>query len=353
MPTISLVIPVRNEETTLGELVSSIRGQHRQPDEVLLVDGGSTDQTLALALRLAAADPRYRVIKAGEATPGRGRNVGIAAARHDWIALTDAGIRLELNWLAELWAAVERQPDVQVIYGNVEPVAATFFERCAALAYLLPRQDRPAGRMRGPSTASMLLHRDVWRNLGGFPNRRAAEDLIFMERIEQHEYKVGWVPAATVHWQLQPTLARTFRRFALYSKHNVWAGRQRQWHYGIARQYLLAIPFLVLAVVHSPWWLTVPFAGALARVAKSIWVRREGRGPGFLFNPAQFACVALILATTDLATFWGWAQALWQKPSGGHTSNTMVTSPDDPFRNRCTDSNQGSRQSLPTPSTPP
>jgi glycosyltransferase involved in cell wall biosynthesis len=267
------------------------------------------------------------------------------------IALTDAGIRLDPHWLQELLAVLERQPEVQVVYGHCEPVTASFFEHCAALAYMPPYQDRPGGRIRGSFTVSMLLRRDVWRDLGGFPDRRAAEDLIFMERIEQHGYKVSWAPAAIVHWQLQPTLARTFRRFALYSKHNVWAGRQRYWHYGVARQYLLALPFLALALVHSPWWLTVPLAGALVRVAKTIWVRREGRGPGFLFNPAQFACVALILVTIDLATFLGWLQALWQRPLGNPTRSTMATPPPmTPSGSRCTDRHLGNRRRLPAPS---
>jgi glycosyltransferase involved in cell wall biosynthesis len=314
MPGISLIIPVRNEELSLGELLSSLRRQTRHPEEVVLVDGGSTDRTAALARELTAHDARYRVVEAGDATPGRGRNVGIALASHDWIALTDAGIRLRPNWLEDLAAVIDFQPGVQVVYGSYEPITESFFERCAALAYVPPRQRRPAGWMRGPSTASMLLHRNVWRGVGGFPDRRAAEDLLFMERVEREGYEVGWAPSATVGWHLQPTLARTFRRFTLYSKHNVWAGRQRHWHYGVLRQYLAAAPLLILAALHSPWWLALPLAGALARVGKSVWVRREDRRLATLCNPAQFACVAMILAAVDLATFVGWAQAIWQGP---------------------------------------
>jgi glycosyltransferase involved in cell wall biosynthesis len=319
MPPISLVIPVRNEEASLPALLASIQRQARPPDEVILVDGGSTDGTVALARQLTFSDPRYRVLEAGDATPGRGRNVGIAAARHDWIALTDAGIRLEPTWLAELAAVVGRGPETQVVYGNFEPVAESFFERCAALAYVPPRQRRAEGRMRGSSTASMLLHRAVWEGVGGFPDGRAAEDLVFMERVAQSGYKVGWAPAATVHWHLQPTLARTFRRFALYSKHNVWAGRQRYWHYGLARQYLLAALFVALGLLHNPLWFAVPVAGFLARVAKSIWARREGRGLAWMLNPVQFALVALILAAIDLATFVGWFQALRHRPPARST----------------------------------
>jgi glycosyltransferase involved in cell wall biosynthesis len=311
---VSLVVPIRNETDSLAMLVESIRGQTRLPDEVILVDGGSTDATVALARRLTADDPRFRIIESGPATPGRGRNVGIAAATHEWIALTDAGIRLEPDWLERLLERAQREPSLDVVYGNFEPLGHTFFQRCAALAYCPARQPREEGRSRGPSTASMLLRRSVCERVGGFPDRRAAEDLIFFERTAAAGCSIGWAPKATVWWQLQPNLSRTFKRFCLYSKHNVWAGRQRHWHYGIARQYLLALPLLVLALVHNPWWLILLAAGALARIAKTIWQKREGRSLWSLLNPLQFLGVGLILAAIDLATFVGWAQAIFQRP---------------------------------------
>jgi glycosyltransferase involved in cell wall biosynthesis len=310
----TLVVPVRNEETSLGPLIESIARQTRQPDEVILVDGGSTDRTVALAERLTSHDPRYRVMRAGDATPGRGRNVGFAEARHDWVALTDAGIRLDPAWLERLAEVAERDPSVRVVYGHYEPVQDTLFERCATLAYVAAKESRPGGRMRGPSIASALVHRDVWRAVGGFPDLRAAEDLAFMNLVTDLGVTVGWAPEATVAWRLQPMLTGTFRRFTLYSKHNAWAGRQWDWHYGIARQYLLSLPFFILAFVHRPWWLAVPLLMSLLRVAKSIWVRREGRGLLWLLNPAQFAGVWVIIAAIDLATFVGWAQALGSSP---------------------------------------
>src|SRR4051794_25912174 len=110
MVPISLVIPMRNEEDSLGNLLVSIAKQTRPPDEVILVDGGSTDRTADLARELTAGDPRFRVIEAGPALPGRGRNVGIAAASHPWVALTDAGISLDRAWLEQLLAALDREP---------------------------------------------------------------------------------------------------------------------------------------------------------------------------------------------------------------------------------------------------
>lgn len=306
---ISLVVPLRNEEATLPALVESITRQTRPPEEIVLVDGGSTDGTAALIRRLADTDERIRLIEIAPATPGRGRNVGIDAASNEWVALTDAGLTLEPAWLEELARAVERDAGVEVVYGNYEPVVDTLFERCAALTYPPPKQEREGGRMRGPSTASMMLRREVWRRLGGFPDLRAAEDLIFMQRIERAGCRVAWAPRATVWWQMQPGFGRTFRKFTLYSKHNVWAGRQADWHYGVARQYALFAPLVVLALVHSAWWLGLVALLFAARVGRGIWRRREGRGLVWALNPVRFAGVALILLTIDAATFTGWAQA--------------------------------------------
>jgi glycosyltransferase involved in cell wall biosynthesis len=313
---VSLVIPLRNEEASLLLLIESILRQARPPDEVVLVDGGSTDRTVSLARELTAGRTGFSIIEAGPATPGRGRNVGIAAAMHSWIALTDAGIQLEPTWLEALVDAAGRGPAVDVVYGNFEIRTRSFFDRCAALAYPPPKRDRPNGRMRGPSIASALIRREVWQALGGFPDLRAAEDIIFLERVHERGFVVGWAPGATVWWQLQPNLVKTYRRFALYSEHNVRAGRQRNWHYGVLRQYLLACPFLALSMAAHPGWAVVPLLGAAARVARSIWARREGRGLPFLLNPAQFLLVGVILATIDLATFVGWARALRHRSQG-------------------------------------
>src|SRR5688572_23865701 len=112
---VSLVVPVKNEELSLPGLIASINGQTRLPEEVIIVDGGSTDGTVAFMKHVAASDPRFRLIEAGEATPGRGRNVGAAAAQHEWIAFTDAGIRLEATWLERLTEVVERDPAIEVV----------------------------------------------------------------------------------------------------------------------------------------------------------------------------------------------------------------------------------------------
>ena len=311
---VSVVVPVRNEESSLPALISSLQAQTVRPTEVVIVDGGSTDGTVAIAHGLIGDDLRFRVVQAGRATPGRGRNVGIEGARHDWIALTDAGNRLDPQWLERLLDVVSVDSEVAFVYGNFEPAVESFFTSCAALAYVPPKRVRPEGSIRYPFIASSLLRRETWQRVGGFPDLRAAEDLIFMEAVEKQGFKVGYAPGATAFWQLQPTLGGTFRRFVTYSRHNVWAGRQRYWHYGIARHYAVALLLLVLAVVHSWWWLCVLVIGMVARVLKSIWKNRAGRGLMWALNPIRFSYVTVIILAIDLATFTGWLQARVSKP---------------------------------------
>jgi len=271
------------------------------------------------------------VIEAGPATPGRGRNIGIAHAANDWIALTDAGIRLQSNWLEQLTAAAESNPDADVVYGSYEPTISSFFERCAALAYVAPRQIRNGLPMRGPSTASMMIRKNAWESVGGFPDLRAAEDLIFFERLTEQNHKVAWAPEAIVHWQLQPSIRSTYRKFKVYSKHNAWAGRQKDWHHGIVKIWLVLATLLCLSIGHSAWWW-VPFLLMFwARVIRRILKHLEQYGWGSLLNPLVILGVAAVTLTIDLATFVGWIQAAVSKdPQGSlpapQTAVTHVTS---------------------------
>lgn len=306
---VSLVIPVRDEEATVDSLLASIGAQTQPVDEVIFVDSGSSDRTVARLRDASLGNTPIRVIESGAGSPGKGRNIGIAAATNEWVALTDAGIKLEPRWLEELVEVVLRNPDVDVVYGNYEPVVDTFFERNAALVYVPAKQERAGAKMRGPSIASCLMRREVWQAVGGFPDLRAAEDLMFMEQVERR-FKIGWAPRATVWWQLRPSLLSTFRKFVLYSRHNVIAGRQKYWHYGIARQYILASLVALVALVTGIWWLLLAIPlGLLLRVFKSIWSRRETLSVAGLINPLRWVHVMIITLAIDLATFVGWIQA--------------------------------------------
>src|SRR6266576_3934199 len=106
---VSLVATVRNAEPFVREFLESVRAQTRQPDEVVIVDGGSTDGTAEI-LR----DADVTLIEEPGANIARGRNVGIGAATHDVIAVSDADCVLASDWLERLLVPLERGADVSM-----------------------------------------------------------------------------------------------------------------------------------------------------------------------------------------------------------------------------------------------
>jgi glycosyltransferase involved in cell wall biosynthesis len=87
--TLSVIIPTLNEGRHLGSLLSDIAAQTREPEEVLVVDAGSTDGTVAVARRFASV----RLLE-GEPPVARGRNLGGGSAAGDVLIFLDADVRL-------------------------------------------------------------------------------------------------------------------------------------------------------------------------------------------------------------------------------------------------------------------
>src|ERR1044071_6986691 len=99
---VSVVVPVKDEEHSIRELLDSLLAQTRPPDEIVLTDGGSLDATPQIIEEYIRNGAPVRLIRAGAALPGRGRNLGAAQASFEWVAFTDAGIRVAHKRLERL-----------------------------------------------------------------------------------------------------------------------------------------------------------------------------------------------------------------------------------------------------------
>ena len=82
---VSVVIPVRNEERSIGRLLDTLLAQTRRPDEIVLCDAGSTDNTAVIIERHVNRVPEIKFVRADAALPGRARNIAIGAARFDLV----------------------------------------------------------------------------------------------------------------------------------------------------------------------------------------------------------------------------------------------------------------------------
>lgn len=115
---ISVIIPCRNAAPWVEEAVSSVLAQTYLCLEVIAVDDGSSDDSLAILQRLAAADSRLRVISQPNRGPSAARNAGLRAARGAFICFLDADDALLPDKLRIQHQALCRLPAVDLVYSG-------------------------------------------------------------------------------------------------------------------------------------------------------------------------------------------------------------------------------------------
>ncbi|PWT93579.1 MAG: hypothetical protein C5B55_04275 [Blastocatellia bacterium] len=305
---ISVVVPVRDEEDSIRELLDGLLAQTRPPDEIVITDGGSTDKTRDIIREFVSDGKPVRLIEVEAALPGRGRNIAAAHAMFEWIGFIDAGIRPELNWLQLL--AARATEDVDVVYGTLEPTVDTFFRECAAIAYVPPQTLTNGVLIRPRSIASSLMRREVWSKAAGFPEGlRSAEDLIFMNRVEASGARTVFEPLAVVHWTIKHNFTSTFLRFISYSRNNIRAGLWRQWQAAILGRYFMLGLLALLSLVLGVWWLAVPVilwvAMLLARAVVSIKRNRNQYPASLGRNFKRLLVLVPLIGVLDAAAIVG------------------------------------------------
>jgi glycosyltransferase involved in cell wall biosynthesis len=316
MMRISVAIPLRNEANNVDELLRRLLAQTRPPEEIIIADGGSTDSTPEIVSDFIGRGAPVKLIRAGEAFPGRGRNVAAAEASGDWLAFIDGGIEPALDWLETLAARAEIDETIDVVYGAWEPITDSFFAECAAITYVPPPIARNGVVTRPRFIASSLMKRSVWRSVGGFPeDLRSGEDLLFMDKIERAGFNSVFEPRGLVRWHLRPTLTSTFKRFVVYARNNIRAGLWRQWQAAIFTRYLLLFAIAVVSVLVSPKLLWLPFGlwllMLLMRAIVSIHRNRACYPASASRNLKRLVLLIPLLATIDAAAFIGSIQWLF------------------------------------------
>ncbi len=114
---VSIVIPVHNAASFLAEALESVFAQDHSAIEVILVDDGSTDRSLAIARDW---DPRLRILHQANAGPAAARNRGIELARGDYLAFIDADDRWPPGRLVRQLAILKERPELDMVMGLVE-----------------------------------------------------------------------------------------------------------------------------------------------------------------------------------------------------------------------------------------
>lgn len=270
LPSISVIATVYNEGQAITRLLDSLAAQSRLPDEVVICDGGSTDDTVAMARAYGDRLPGLRVLVEPGANISRGRNLAIGAAAGPIIAATDAGVRLDPRWLERLTAPFA-DGETRAVAGFFLPDVAGVFETAMA-ATVLPLTEEIDPDKFLPSSRSVAFTKDVWAGAGGYPEwLDYCEDLLFDFAVNAQQPEkpsaFAWAPDAVAYFRPRSSIGSFWNQYYRYARGD---GKADLWRKRHAIRY--AIYFVVL-----PALLGHAFFGFFAR-----WLGWAGLAAGVI-----------------------------------------------------------------------
>ncbi|MFB1427496.1 glycosyltransferase family 2 protein [Micrococcus endophyticus] len=210
---VSVVIPCHNAAATVDRQISAVLTQLWPNDELVLVDNRSTDATRAVLDAAAARDGRVLVVSAEErAGANHARNTGAATARHDVILFCDADDMVHPGWVDALRAALANGG---IAGGAATPVDETGHRLGPDLGL-----HEIFGGPAYPLGASMGLHRDVLRAVGGFDESFAGghDETDLAWRADAAGWPTVFVPSAYIDYVQRPDARTTVRQRRSYAR---------------------------------------------------------------------------------------------------------------------------------------
>ncbi len=266
---ISIIATVRNEKQTIEKFLRSLLEQTRRADEIIIVDGASTDGTREI-LEKYAAQGLLRVISK-PCNIAQGRNLGIAAATGTHIAVTDAGCQVDSNWLAEIAQCFSASPAPDVVAGNFRFETHSLFEDAVVCATFQPNRDETEAARYYPSSRSVAFTKAAWEKAGGYPEwLYAAEDTLFNMRMRQLGYHFVFCRDAIVRWRPRETWRALARQRVNFSRGNARVGIGTAGYLINLRIHGLMAALLVMAL-WFPAFLIAAIALSIWHVHKHLW----------------------------------------------------------------------------------
>lgn len=307
--TVSLITTIFNEADSLPSLLSSISRQRRMPAEVIVVDGGSTDESVEILRGWRNRLPLTVVIAEG-ANISEGRNIGIARACGEIIAVTDAGTVLDDDWLYHLVRAFEDpERSIDVAAGFFRPDPKSQFETALA-ATTLPDFGEIDPETFLPSSRSVAF-RKSWFDAGiRYPEwLDYCEDVVIDLRLKRAEARFQFVPDAQVSFRPRADFSGFWSQYYRYARGDGKAGLFWKRHLVRYLTYLVVAPSLVFS--RSLVWRLVVLAGAMLYIrqpVRRLWQRSDN---DFWTILKLAPLAALLRGAGDIAKMFGYPVGLF------------------------------------------
>lgn len=289
---VSVIVPVLNERDRLGPCLDGLTAQGPEVAAILVVDGGSTDQTPDLVQTFARRDPRVRLIDARPVPAGwngktHGLQVGLdrASPETDWIVTIDADVRPAPGLVRALLAFARQEAVPALSVATLQQLSGPSEAALhpALLTTLVYRFGIPGLATNQVSAVQangqcFLLRRDVLAAAGGFApaHDSLCEDVTLARTIAALGYRVGFYESEGLVWTTMYTSWRDAwrnwtRSLPLRDRYSGLAG----WLGLIEITLVQAIPLPLAIVLSRSRRQTLPVA-ALAYLNLGLAIARLG-----------------------------------------------------------------------------
>lgn len=223
-PSVAILLPVLNEGAYIDDCLQSLADQiYEGPIEILVADGGSTDETLDRLGWWSDIVDNLRIYENPDRVQSAGLNLLAEIAHSDILIRADAHTRYARDYVSRSVTALEGAPDAAV-GGRMVAEGVSDFGRAVAVAFRSPLAIGPARfhHATRPTEADTVylgaMHKPTWDSLGGMralPSR-VAEDADFYYRLRKAGGRVLVDPAIVSTYRPRETISDLWRQFYRY-----------------------------------------------------------------------------------------------------------------------------------------
>ena len=315
---VSVCITVKNEEKTIGRLLESLLLQSKKPNEIIIVDGGSTDKTIQIINHFQKKSRKIKLLKE-KLSISKGRNLSIEVAKFPIIAHTDAGCVAKIDWLEKLTYPFKHK-NVGMVAGFYEMLFSNPLQEAMNVFHGTPPERFDSNEFL-PSTRSVAFRKTLWEKIGGYSEKleKTGEDTLFFFHAVKRNVRIVRVEEAQVIWEETKlfTLKDSMKKFFIYAKGDAQAGIW--WHptkqlashnikiSAIYLRYLLGL-LLLINSFNNILYLKILITGFIFYLFWSIWKWKD-----VITKWKARKYLPIIQILSDFAVMGGFLSGLIQK----------------------------------------
>lgn len=309
---VTVVIPACDEECYLGACLDAVRAQSYRDLQIIVVDGGSTDDTVSVVTRHQAEDERIELLHNPRRTITTSLNLALAHARGRWLVRVDAHSTVGPSYV-RLAVARLRGGRWGGVGGRKDGVGITPAGRAIAAVMASPFGVGGSTYHHGTKTREVdhipfgVYPVELVRRLGGWDERLVAnEDFEFDHRLRQAGMALLFDPQIVINWHCRQSVRDLYRQYRRYGRGKVDVAflhpdSLRPRHVLVPAFVAYAAAAGVIALRRPAWSLTMIAPYGLALSVASVWTARS----------LDSASDRIRVAPAFLAMHVGWGVGFW------------------------------------------